>query len=522
MQLANRGEAGQEAPQADAPGTRSGSRVTLRDVLLRGIEPEPLARIARLPSYRWLVVGTVCIGAFMGQVDASIAQLVLPVLEHDMGLGLSALSWVSVAYLLTLAALLPVFGRLADMYGRKLMYTGGFLLFILGSALCGAADNFVTLIVFRVVQAIGAALLQANSVAIVVSAAGERHRGRAIGMQAAAQAVGLSAGPALGGLLIYALSWRWVFWVNVPFGLLGAVIGWCVLPQTDMVAADRRFDWSGALLLAPALTALVMVVNQGQAWGVTSPAFIGCAAAAALLLPWFAWHERRRKSPLLDLQLFRRYAFWAGNVAGLLSYAMLFGMFFLMPFVFERGYHENAFTAGLRLAVIPVALGLLSPLSGVLYDRLRARVLTGSGMLLSLIAFVILAIYMHIGQASLLPVTGALTLFGIGQGLFTSPNNSAIMGAAPGNRTGQAAGMLNVMRSFGTGVGIAAASAVLAWRLSALTGGVANTLQAPPALLLGAARDVVMTFGAFAIVAGVLSWSRPHQVRHPHTIHAVE
>ena len=522
MLLSDRDQAGPGAPPPDAPVEPSERRVTLRDVLLRGVEPPPLACIARLPSYRWLVVGTVCIGAFMGQVDASIAQLVLPVLEHDMGLGLSALSWISVVYLLTLAVLLPVFGRLADMFGRKLMYTGGFLLFILGSALCGAANDFAALITFRVVQAVGAALLQANSVAIVVSAAGKRHRGRAIGMQAAAQAVGLSAGPALGGLLIYALSWRWVFWVNVPFGLLGALIGWCVLPQTDMIAADRRFDWPGALLLAPALTALVMFVNQGQAWGMTSPAFIGCVAAATLLLLMFAWHERGQQSPLLDLRLFRHYAFWAGNVAGLLSYAMLFGMFFLMPFVFERGYHENAFTAGLRLAVIPAALGLLSPASGALYDRLRARVLTGTGMLLSLAAFAMLVVFMHGRQDSLLPVTGALALFGIGQGLFTSPNNSAIMGAAPANRTGQAAGMLNVTRSFGTGVGIAAASAVLAWRLSAMTGGVANTLHAPPALLLGAARDVVKTFAAFAIVAGALSWSRRHQSRHPHAVHTVE
>ncbi len=171
---AHRDGDGTKGRPADARRNSSKRRTTLRDVLLRGVEPPPLARIARLASYPWLVVGTVCIGAFMGQVDASIAQLVLPALERDFGLRLSALSWVSVAYLLTLAVLLPVFGRLADLYGRKLMYTGGFLLFILGSALCGAAEDFGFLIAFRVVQAIGAALLQANSVAIVVSAAGTR------------------------------------------------------------------------------------------------------------------------------------------------------------------------------------------------------------------------------------------------------------------------------------------------------------------------------------------------------------
>ncbi len=334
--------------------------------------------------------------------------------------------------------------------------------------------------------------------------------------------MGLSAGPALGGLLIYTLGWRWVFWVNLPFGLLGAAIGWAVLPQTAAVASDRRFDWSGALLLAPGLTALVMLVNQGQEWGLTSPAFIGCAAAAGMLLPLFVWHERRQEAPLLDLRLFRRYAFWAGNLSGLLSYAMLFGMFFLMPFVFERGYQEDSLTAGLRLATIPVMLGLLSPVSGALYDRLRARVLTGTGMVLSLAALVVLAIFMHTGRDSLLPMTGALALFGIGQGLFTSPNNSSIMGAAPEDRTGQAAGMLNVMRSFGTSVGVATAAVLLAWRLAVMTGGAANTLHAPPQILLGAARDVVIAFALFALVAGALSWSRPHQQRRADAMRAGE
>lgn len=449
----------------------------------------------------------------MGQLDASIAQLVLPVLERDFSLRLSELSWISVIYLLTLAVLLPVVGRLADLYGRKLMYTGGFLLFIIGSGLCGAADNLGFLLAFRVVQAIGAALLQANSVAIVVTTAGTKHRGQAIGLQAAAQAIGLSAGPALGGLLIATLSWRWVFWVNVPFGLFGAIIGWAVLPQTAVLDADRHFDWRGALLSAPGLIAVVIVLNQSQEWGPSSPAILACAGVAMLLLSLFVLHERGQGTPLLDLHLFRRYAFWAGNLAGLLSYAMLFGMFFLMPFVFEHAYHEDSLDAGLRLAVIPVALGLVSPLSGALYDRLRARVLTGMGMALSLAGFVALAVFMHAGRVNVLPMTGALTLFGVGQGLFTSPNNSSIMGAAPADRTGQAAGVLNMMRSFGTSVGIATASALLASQLAAVTGQLVSTSHVPPHVLLGAARDVVWAFAALAVIAGAISWGRPHHPR---------
>ncbi|TMJ31418.1 MAG: MFS transporter [Alphaproteobacteria bacterium] len=210
------------------------SVAALRDAILKGSEPPPARILAGRASYRWIVVGTVCIGAFMGQVDSSITQLLLPRLESEFGARLSTVSWVAIAYLLAMAAFLPIFGRLADILGRKLLYTGGFLLFVVGSALCGLAPNLSVLIAFRVLQGIGAALLSSNSVAIVVAAAGEELRGRALGIQAAAQAVGLSAGPAIGGLVLDVLDWRWVFWINVPVGLIGIV-----MLRLDGCGADR-------------------------------------------------------------------------------------------------------------------------------------------------------------------------------------------------------------------------------------------------------------------------------------------
>src|SRR5438270_1752438 len=305
------------------------SIAALREAIFSGREPPPARMFAARASYRWIVVGTVCIGAFMGQVDSSITQLLLPRLESEFDAQLSTVSWVAVAYLLAMAAFLPIFGRLADILGRKLLYTGGFLLFVLSSALCGLAPNLPVLIGFRVLQAIGAALLSSNSVAIVVAAAGPQRRGRALGVLSAAQAVGLSAGPAIGGFVLDALDWRWVFWINVPVGLAGTVLGWFVLPPTKNLPADSRFDWTGAFLIAPALTALVAVLNEGYAWGATSPMFIGCALLAVILLTLFVRSEQRAAAPLIDLTLFRQGAFAAGNVAGLLAYAALFGLFFL-------------------------------------------------------------------------------------------------------------------------------------------------------------------------------------------------
>jgi EmrB/QacA subfamily drug resistance transporter len=486
-----------------APGPAS--IAALRDAVLNGREPPPALLVARLPSYRWWVVGTVCIGAFMGQVDSSIAQMLLPTLEREFDTRLSTVSWVAVGYLLTMAAFLPIFGRLADMVGRKLLYTAGFLLFVLGSALCGFAPNLPLLIAFRVLQAIGAALLSSNSVAIVVAAAGPERRGRALGIQSAAQAIGLSAGPAIGGLIMDTLGWQWVFWINVPVGLVGAVIGWLVIPLTKDLPRDIAFDWKGACLIVPALTAFMAVLNEGHALGVTSPALIGCALLAVILLALFVRAERRAAAPLVDLDLFRSGTFVAGNIAGLLSYAALFGLMFLMPFMFARVYGDSALAAGLRLSIVPVTLGLIAPVGGALSDWLGSRIVTVSGMLICVAGLGLLFVTLDGASGSLPLVMAALAIFGLGQGLFISPNNSALMAAAPARLTGEAGGLLNVMRSLGISTGIAAATSLLSWRLTVLAGAGPSTLQAQAHHLVSAGGDVVLLLGGFTGVAAAIS-----------------
>ena len=481
------------------------SVAALKDALLKGREPAPAPAIARLGYYPWLVVGVVSIGAFMGQVDASIAQLLLPSLEGAFAATLAAVSWVAVAYLLTMAALMPIFGRLADMLGHKLLYTAGFAVFVLGSALCGLAPNLALLIAARVLQAVGGALLSANSVAIVVAAAGPEHRGRAIGVQAAAQAVGLCAGPVIGGVLLGTLGWQWVFWINVPFGLAGAIAGWLILPQTAHLAKDERFDLKGALLLGPMLTAFMLVLNEGRTWGAASPAFIATLVAGLALLVLLIRTEARSTSPLLDPRLLDQLSFAATNFGSLMSYALLFGIMLLMPFVFERAYLDQPLAAGLRLSIIPIAISLLAPVSGALYDRFGPRLPTLSGMAICAAALVLLVLVLGEGPHDLLYVMIALGIFGVGQGLFTAANNSAIMALAPADLTGEAGGLLNVTRAFGISLGIACASAVLTWRLAALGDPSGSTVRVAPETMLAASREVVLFLMLFALAAAVVS-----------------
>ena len=469
--------------------------------------PEPAAAqfFVRRPSYPWFVIGTVCIGAFVGQVDASIVQLAMPTFEDAFDASLSTVSWVAVAYVLGYAAALPVFARLAEIAGRKTLYLCGSALFGLWSALCGLAPSLPLLIAFRALQGMSGAMVGANSVVIVVTAAGPARRGKALGVMAAAQAVGLSFGPTLGGVLLATLGWRSIFWVNVPFVVLATVLAWLIVPRTTALAKDRRFDALGAALLIPALVTLLIAITEGRAWGL-SPPLIACAVAAPILLGAFIWREIHVPAPLIDLLLFKSPAFSAGCVGVLISYAMVYGMFFAMSFALIRGYHDPSFAAGLRLTVVPVALGIVAPLSGALSDK-RPRLIMLIGMAFCVVSAIALKGLLTGTPESLPGVMVGLAAFGVGLGLYIAPNNNATMSAAPAEKSGVAGGLLNLQRLIGAGVGVAAASTALSWGLKIATGVEGRTSQAPEGALLAAVGGVLMmlaVFGALCAAAAAV------------------
>src|SRR5579883_1681201 len=235
----------------------------------------------------WLAVATVCLGAFMGQLDSSIATLTYPALEAQFHAPLAVVEWVSLAYLLALVALLVPAGRLSDARGRKLMYLYGFLAFSASSAGCGLAPNLTVLVACRAVQAAGAALLQANSVALVTTSAPRGRLRAALGVQAGAQALGLALGPTLGGVIVTGWGWRWVFFVNVPVGIAALVAGHYLLPRTRTQASTDHFDWPGLLWLATATTTLLLGISGASGlhlpWPIVLALFAFAAAATVAL-----------------------------------------------------------------------------------------------------------------------------------------------------------------------------------------------------------------------------------------------
>ncbi|HUC17312.1 MAG TPA: DHA2 family efflux MFS transporter permease subunit [Acetobacteraceae bacterium] len=490
-----------------ARGFRS-ANVRLADVVRRGAEPPPLAAIARLPWHPWLIVGITCIGAFIGQLDASIVQIALPILGTRFKASLESVSWVSLAYLLAFAASLPIFGRLCEMFGRKLLYLLGYLLFTVATALCGSAPNLAWLIFFRLLQGIGGALLGANSISILIKAVGANQRARALGIFSAAQAVGISLGPAVGGVLLGAYGWRAIFWVAVPFSAAAFVIGWLALPQTAGLAEEKVFDWWGALFLAPALITLVLALNQVSAWGVASPSLLFCAALFAILTISLILHERAFAFPLLDFRLFARPAFSCGIVGVVLGYALLYGMFFLMSFALVRGYHDPATLVGVRLAIVPVALGLIAPFSGALTDRLGPRVPSVAGMAISILSLLLLSLVADDPHVSRLIGGVALALFGAGLGVFIAPNTSATVSAAPPDLSGEAGALVNLMRVLGTSLGVVSASSMLSWQIQARTGAQSSAVIFEGRHLLKAVESGFAMLMVFALIAGLASLVR--------------
>ena len=416
--------------------------------------PRP-RRIREAPNAWWLAVATVCFGAFMGQLDASITTLTYRSLSAEFHASPAAVSWVSLGYLLVLVALLVPVGRYSDAHGRKLCYLYGFIVFTAASLACGLAPSLATLVVFRLLQAFGAALLQANSVALVTTSAPRSRMRAALGVQAGAQALGLALGPALGGVIVSTLGWRWVFLVNVPVGLFAVVAGHYLLPRTRTKAAADSFDRPGLALLALASAALLLGISAGSglnlAFGLGSPGYAAALLFAIAAVAGYGFWRRISSAafPLVEPILLRTRQVRAGLVGALGGYLVLFGPLVLVPDVL--GAHHEA-EAGLVLTALPLgfaaaALGANHVLPKRWTDRRRA--LVGSALA---VAALLALIPLPFTPAALIPT---LALLGLGLGTFTPANNTLVMGAIPQRAAGTGGGLVNMARGLGTALGVA-------------------------------------------------------------------
>jgi len=415
-------------------------------------------------SGRWWVLTAVGVGTFMSALDGSVVNTVLPILETGLHSTVAGIEWVTTIYLLVVSALLLGVGRAGDLHGHKRMYVAGFGLFVLGSALCGTARSPGMLIGMRAVQGVGAAMLFANGPAILTKSFPPNERGRALGAQAMFTYLGLTAGPSLGGWLAEAFGWRAVFYINVPVGAIGALLSLRVIANDQPRGRAEPFDFRGAALFTLGLVALLVALNQGHAWGWASPLTFGIIGAALVLLTMFVVAERGRAAPMLDLTLFHRRAFSASAVSALLNYICVYAVLFVLPFLLIQGRGLNTQQVGLVLTAQPIVMAFVAPVSGALSDRIGSRMLATAGMMVLGGGLLLIARFASAG--SLFAIAAGLAVVGLGIGVFVSPNNSALMGAAPRERQGIAAGVLATARNVGMVLGVGLAGAVFTTMLA--------------------------------------------------------
>jgi EmrB/QacA subfamily drug resistance transporter len=436
------------------------------------------------------------LGTFMSALDSSIVNTVLPVIRHSFGADVATVEWVITIYLLVISGLLLPFGRLGDMRGQKNVYALGFAAFVVASAMCGLAPSPATLVAFRGLQAIGAAMLFANGPAIITKNVSSARRGQALGLVSTMTYLGLTAGPPLGGILAGVLGWRSVFYINVPIGLAGLAATWFLVPPDAAVAEGERFDLAGASLFLGGLVLLMLALNQGYAWGWLSPVILGSFAAAVVLLAAFVIVEGRVVCPMLDLSLFGERVLSAAMAGAVVNYIVIYTVVFLMPFYLIQGRGLSPARAGLLLAVQAITMAIVAPISGTMSDRIGSRVPTMLGMGVLAAGLLLLS---RLGAATpVVYMAGALFVTGLGPGMFVAANTSALMGAAPRHRQGIAAGVLAEARNVGMVLGVGFSGAIL-------TTVVARSPEAHAGLFAGVSTSFTAAAAVAAVGVGIAS-----------------
>lgn len=417
-----------------------------------------MEEVSRGIPYKWIALIIASIGSFVTALDASIIPIALPKLGEVFHAGPATVLWVFLIYLLIGTGLMLTIGRAGDILGRKRVYTTGFILFTLGLGLCALAQNITQLILFRLIESVGAAMIVALGIAIVTASFPPRERGKALGILGAVVGAGLMSGPILGGFLIDTLGWPSIFYVRLPIAVVGLALAWTMLREQPATNPSSRFDFWGSATLFGFLGCLLLAINQGQMRGWTSFFVLALGTTAVALLFLFLAVERRTAQPVVDLGLFRQRLFAAATSSHLLFYMATVAVVFLMPFYLIQSAGYSSSMAGVLLITIPLLTVIVAPLSGRLYDRLGSFLLCFAGLGLTGLGLFLLS---GLNSASTTgDVVLRLAVTGLGMGLFVAPNTSAIMGAVAQQRLGTASAMIATVRQIGMATGLAIAGTI--------------------------------------------------------------
>ena len=458
---------------------------------------------------KWWTLAAVAFGLFMIMLDNTVVNVALPSMARDLGVGLSELEWIVTGYALTFASLMLTGGKLADMLGRRLIFVVGLVIFTGSSLACGLAESGDVLIAARVVQGAGAALMNPATLSIIAATFPPHQRGTAIGIWAGVSALALAIGPLVGGLLTEQLDWSWIFFVNVPIGILGIAASFILIPESKDESHEQRLDLPGLLTSGIGLFALTYGLIEANTYGWTSGRILGAFAVGAVMLVAFVLLELHQRLPMLDLSLFRNGTFAGANLAVLLVALAMFGVFFFVSLYMQGILGYSAVEAGAAFLPMTVLIILIAPIAGKTSDRVGSRWLMTGGMIL--VAVQLLYFSRLDEHASYLDLLPALIVGGMGMALVMTPSAAAAVRALPVDKSGVGSAVLNAFRQVGGSIGIALMGAIMAHEVGGLKG---PEVFRDPARFVDGFSTALTVAAVIALAGAVVSFVlvRPHEL----------
>jgi EmrB/QacA subfamily drug resistance transporter len=473
------------------------------------------ARLFAPENRKWWTLAAVAIGLFMIMLDNTVVNVALPSMRKDLGIGISELEWVVNAYALTFGVLLLSGGKLADLLGRRAIFIAGLIIFTVSSLACGLANGPEVLIAARTVQGIGAALMNPATLSIITATFPPRQRGMAIGIWAGVAALALAFGPIVGGVLTEKINWSWIFFINIPVGVLGVVAAWLFIDESKDTSHEQRLDLPGLISSGIGLFALTygLIETNDHAW--TSIRVLTLLTIAVVALAVFALLELNQRIPMLDLSLFRNPTFAGANTAMLLVGLAMFGIFFYNSLLLQGVLGYGPIKTGATFLPLTVLVMLVAPLAGQGSDRIGARWLMGAGM--TLLSISLLVFGTLDAKSSFWDILPGLLLGGLGMALTMAPTTAAAMASVPVDKSGVGSAVINSMRQVGGSLGIAVMGALVATRVN-----VAPTNPAWPTQFVGGYHRAVHLGAAILLVGAVIAVLTVRKARQPEPHRAPE
>lgn len=460
---------------------------------------------------RWVILILIVMVTFMSTLDGSIVNVALPNMAKKMEVTTQKIQWVVTSYLMVISAAILIFGRLGDIKGKTKVFRFGLALFTLGSILCGITDSLLFLVIARCIQAVGAAGSMANSQGIITQAFPARERGKALGISGTFVALGTMVGPPLGGFIIDIASWKYIFLINVPIGIIIFILTMKYLPKGTKQSTEK-LDLVGAVLFALFILPLFAAINEGQAVGFTQPIILFGFAVAFVSLIIFIMLERKLEEPLLHLEIFKNKLFSLSIFCGFISFVAIFCSNIIQPFYLQNVLKLTPSTTGLFMTIYPIILAVVAPVSGHLSDKIGSEILTFIGLIFTSVGLFLMSTLNE--YSSLGIMVFFIAAMSVGNGLFQSPNNSLVMSTVPKNKLGIAGSVNALVRNLGMVCGIALSTTLLYNRMSYKIGyHVSDFVEGRSDVFIYGMRVVYITAGVICLFGAIITALRLYSRR---------